>query len=76
MTVPTITTTYLTAEDVAVMLHTNPRQIRLYANAGDLRGAKVGKRWLFTPEAVAEYVKSKENRGVAPHRRRRRRRSA
>lgn len=66
-------TTYLTAEDVAERLHTKPPTVRLYAARGELRGSKVGKRWLFTEDAVEEYVEGQQNQPPStPHRRRRR----
>lgn len=66
----------LTTEDVAEQLHVTPAAVARWAAGGQLRGSKVGTRWLFSQDDVDEFVRIGENRpaGLQPPQRRRRRR--
>lgn len=47
----------MTVEDVARALGVNDSRVRQIARAGQLKGTRIGRDWLFTPEDVAEYQK-------------------
>jgi excisionase family DNA binding protein len=63
----------LGTDDVAAQLKCSPWAVRDYAKAGDLRGSKPGKRWLFEQADVDAFVRAAENRPRETPRRRRRR---
>jgi excisionase family DNA binding protein len=63
----------LTVDEVATQLHVKPETVCRWAAAGDLRGFKVGRRWLFHQDDVDAFVESGKNRAQQPARRRRRR---
>jgi hypothetical protein len=46
-------------------------QLRLLAKRGVLRATKVGKSWVTTPGAVAEYMTNQELRSKDPHKHKR-----
>lgn len=48
---------FLTVEEAAPLLHTTPDTIRRKAAAGTMPGRKVGRRWLFDPDQLKEYVR-------------------
>lgn len=45
----------MTVDDVARALGVNDSRVRQLARAGALQGTRLGRAWLFTPEAVAEF---------------------
>lgn len=63
----------LTVDEVAAELHVKPATVCRWAAAKDLRGFKVGRRWLFAREDVEDFVVTGRNRSPEPARRRRRR---
>lgn len=63
----------LTSEDVAARLHSTPSTVRRMAREGRLAGSFVGRRWIFTEDALAELLAATSNREQRPARRRRRR---
>jgi excisionase family DNA binding protein len=63
----------LDVEQVASQLKCSPWAVRDYAKAGDLRGSKPGKRWLFAQVDVDAFLEAAENRPRETPRRRRRR---
>lgn len=74
MTAAAMQTLHTTAE-VAATLHLSQRILCEKAGRGEIRAAKVGRQWLFEPEAVADYLASRANVPPTPARRRRRRAS-
>lgn len=63
---------WLTPAQAAALLPVGDAQfIRVLLGRGELKGSKVGGRWLTTHEAVTDYVASRAN--AAPVRPRRRR---
>lgn len=44
---------YMTTEEVADLYHVCTKTVHRWRNDGKLKGVKVGRRWLYTPEAVA-----------------------
>ena len=46
-------------------------QLNLLAKTGKLRASKVGKTWVTTPSAVAEYLENTELRSKDPYKNRR-----
>lgn len=44
---------YMTTEEVAALYHVCKKTVQRWRVAGKLKGVKVGRRWLYTPEAVA-----------------------
>lgn len=47
-----------TLEQAARFLQLHPEELRRRAKAGGIPAAKVGKRWVFLAEDLAEYVRS------------------
>lgn len=47
----------LTVEDVMKTYHVTRLTVYNWIKAGKLEGKKAGRRWLFTPEAVADMLK-------------------
>lgn len=60
--------TMLTTQDVALLLKTSRRTVRLMAKTGALRGLRLARpgvrhsQWRFTIQAVEEYVGKREGR--------------
>lgn len=62
---------YLTPEQAAEMLPVgNAAWVRMQLRAGELRGSKIGGRWVVEASAIEELVEAKSNN---PRRRRRQR---
>lgn len=60
---------FLTVEEAAPILHTTPDTVRRKAAEGSIPGRKVGRRWLFDPDQLKEFVRNewqstKERPGV------------
>ena len=53
----------MTVNDVAEMLEVTPQYIRKLCIDGRLKGTKIGHQWLFTPEAVEEFKKTRRSPG-------------
>jgi excisionase family DNA binding protein len=47
---------YLTAKEVAKRLRCKPATVQRYAREGLLRGHKVGRGYLFTPQDVEAFL--------------------
>jgi hypothetical protein len=48
----------LNLQQAAAFLHLHPEEIRRRAKSGVLPGAKVGKRWVFIDDDLADYLRS------------------
>lgn len=48
----------LTLQEAAVFLKLHPEEVRRRAKNGLVPGAKLGKRWVFLLEDLADYVRS------------------
>jgi excisionase family DNA binding protein len=49
---------YRTTEEVAGLLKVTPTTVQRWVSEGRLRGTKVGKRWLVTPQDLEAFVKT------------------
>jgi hypothetical protein len=49
----------LDLEEAAAWLKIHPNRLQERAKAGEIPGAKIGKRWVFIEEDLALYVRSK-----------------
>lgn len=52
----------------AAILHMSPYTLRQMADKGVIPAAKIGKRWLFTDEALAEYLRGEIKKQTAERR--------
>jgi excisionase family DNA binding protein len=50
--------TIFTAEELAKTLQIATRTIYDYAKRGELKGRKVGKRWIFTQQNITDFLNS------------------
>jgi len=48
----TKSTATLTIEQVAELCHVRVRTAQMWARDGRIKGQKIGRRWLFTPESI------------------------
>ncbi len=48
----------LTLKKAAAFLNLSPEALRRKAKAGEIPGAKIGKRWIFLQEDLVEYIRS------------------
>lgn len=46
----------LTVEEAAQWLKVHPRTVQALARKGDLPGAKIGRRWVFTTPGLQNYL--------------------
>jgi len=53
--------------EAAALFEISASQLRLLAKKGKLKATKVGKSWVTTPGAVAEYLKDAELRSKDPY---------
>ena len=58
--------------EAAALFGLSRSQLRLLAKQGRLRATKVGKSWVTTPKAVADYMANPEMRSKDPHKYKRR----
>lgn len=54
---------FYSTEEVARMLKVGVVQVQRWLVAGKLRGTKVGKRWLISPQDLEEFVHGKTKEG-------------
>lgn len=47
---------FMTTAEVAKLLRQEPETVHGYVRAGKIRATKVGRRYLFTPQSVEEFV--------------------
>lgn len=57
--------------EAAAQFGLSATQLRLLAKLGRLRATKVGKSWVTTPSAVAEYLANSELRSKDPYKNKR-----
>ena len=53
----------LTTEQVAEVLHMKPATVARKVNAGEIRGIKIGKRWLVPRQTLEEMIRSSAPQG-------------
>lgn len=63
---------YISLSEAAAQSGLSHPQLRLLARNGKLKAFKVGKTWVTTPEAVAEYMRDPELRSKDPLKNKRR----
>lgn len=49
-----------TAEDLAEKLHTYPQKINQWRREGRIKGIKKGAGWIYRPEEVDRFLRSRE----------------
>lgn len=52
---------FLIAEDVAAATHLHPETVRTLARQKKIIGSRIGQRWLFTEQAVQDFVNLHSN---------------
>ena len=57
----------MTAVDVAAVLGVNTSRVRQLARAGQLKGERVGRDWLFSRADVEEYERTRPRGRGRPH---------
>ena len=57
---------FISLTEAAALAGLSTNQLRVLARKGRLRAFKIGKTWVTTPEAVAEYVGNPELRSKDP----------
>lgn len=55
----------LNLEQAAAFLHMHPYTVMQKANAGEIPGAKPGKRWVFIEDDLAEYLRGQYRVSIA-----------
>jgi Helix-turn-helix domain len=48
----------LNLSEAAAFLHMHPEEVRMRAKRGIIPGAKIGRRWVFIEEDLADFVRS------------------
>jgi Helix-turn-helix domain len=48
----------LNLREAASFLHMHPEEVRMRAKRGLIPGAKIGRRWVFIEDDLAEFVRS------------------
>ena len=48
----------LNLREAAAFLHMHPEEVRMRAKRGLIPGAKIGRRWVFIEDDIAEFVRS------------------
>ena len=61
-------TIYMTSQEAADRLQVTQGRVRQLARAGELKGQRIGRDWLFRPEDVEDY--DRRNPQVMTYRRR------
>ena len=62
---------YLSLEQAATRFGISHSHLKLLARTGKLRAFKIGKSWVTTPEAVAEYLSNPHLRSKDPYKHKR-----
>ncbi len=57
----------ISLSEAAVISGLSLKHLGLLARRGDLRARKIGRNWVTTAEAVAEYANDEEKRSTDPH---------
>jgi predicted transcriptional regulator of viral defense system len=57
----------ISLSEAAAVFGLSPSQLRLVAQRGRLRATKVGRNWITTPKAVADYMADEELRSKDPY---------
>src|SRR5262249_15953111 len=58
---------FISLTEAAALSGLSGAQLRLLAKKGRLRAFRIGKNWVTTPEAVAEYMANAEMRSKDPY---------
>ena len=61
----------ISLSEAAALSGLSAAHLRRLAEHGKLRARKVGRNWITTAEAVAEYVRDEEKRSKDPHKNKR-----
>ena len=57
----------ISLSEAAARFSLSTAQLRLLAARGSLRARKIGRNWVTTPKAVADYMANDELRSKDPH---------
>ena len=54
------------SKDIAQMLKIKETTVRQYFNTGEIKGRKIGKKWIATEKNLLEFLEGEPNKKIKP----------